>query len=418
MKTIKITLLLCLLSASLSAAVYEASTLHNAVSRAETVQQLFLDRWDILKEKNFYIDLYGKINWIFDFSVNTYNSGSGEYESTDMNLVRTYGSLFLVYPVTEFRKTEDDSDFLLSFSTTGFHYGLTRDVEIDRGDAGSETTTDYKYSQFFDDIYAVSVLWRPYIIIHAGYIFNKEYMPKDDGTMSYSDPASSTKKKFFSTTILEFFDFSVNINDERPEYSQIDININKLVSIFDKTKKTKKWKLKLRYEYTRAYNDELYDSVWVKTPKDPSVEDYAKDSAKLNVASILLYYRLTENFSFDAMAGFQKISQDIYSKETSEKINVSPVKEWYILLNYEPMDTGIAHFKAYTGMSCYWDPAVEIHRDSKSGYSIYGWIIGFNLDLKYIGAELKADYNFSNELKKLVEASDKWAVEGSLFLKI
>lgn len=415
-------LLLCLISTPLSAAVYEASTLHNAVARAETVQQLFLDRWDILQDQNFYIDLYGKINWVFDFNVNTYNSGNGKYESTDLNLVRTYGSLSLVYPVTEFRKTKDDSDFLLSFSTTGFHYGLTKTVEIDRGGAGSETVSDYKYSQFFDDIFAISVLWRPYITFHAGYIINKEYIPDDDGTMSYSDPASSSKKKFFSTTILEFLDFSINIHDNRTEYTRIDVTMNKVISLIEDSKKARNWKLKLRYEYSAAYNDELYDSVWVKCPKDSTDENYKKDSARLNVLSILLYYRMTDNFSFDASTGFQKISKDIYTKESpaaSAKIDVTPVKEWSLILNYEPANTGIVHFKAYTGISRFWDPAVSIHRNTtKSGNSIYGWIMGFDLDLKYVGAELKTDYNFSRELKILVEASDKWAVEGSLFVKI
>jgi hypothetical protein len=421
MKTIKFIILSCIISMPLSAAVYEASTLHNAVSRAETVQQLFIDRWGILKDKNFYIDLYGKINWIFDFNVNTYNSGNGKYEPTDLNLVRTYGSLALVYPVTEFRATKDDSDLLFSFSTTGFHYGLTRNVEIDRGSAGSETTTDYKHSQFFDDIYAFSILWRPYFILHAGYIFNKEYMPKDDGTMSYSDPVSSSKKKFLSTTILEFLDFSINIHDDRPEYTKVDISINKLISLIEDSKKPKTWDIKLRYEYSAAYNDELYDSAWAKRPKDTTFDNYTKDSAKLNVASLLLYYRLTDNFTFDALIGFQKISQDIYTKEpvaASTKIDVSPVKEWYLLFNYEPLPDGIATFKAYTGMSWFWDPAVSIHRDKKSGNGIYGWVIGFDLDLKYVGVELKANYNFSSELKKLVEASDKWAVEGSVFARI
>lgn len=421
MKILKITLLLCLLSSSLSAAVYEASTLHNAVSRSETVQQLFLDRWEILREQNFYIDIYGKINWIFNFSVNTYNAGSGEYEQTDLNLVRTYGSLSLVYPVTEFRTTSDGSDLLLSFTTTGFHYGLTRTVEIDRGSAGSETVTDYKHSQFFDDIYAASILWRPYFILHAGYIFNKEYMPDDDGTMSYSEPVSSMKKKFLSTTILEFFDFSININDDRPEYLSIDISINKLMSIFNDIKKKENWQVKLRYEYSAAYNDEPYDSAWAKQPKDSSDENYSRDSAKLNVVSVLLDYRINELFTIDALIGFQKISSDIYTKESpaeSTRIDVSPVREWYLVLNYKPENTGLFHPKVYTGMSRFWDPAVSVHRDSGSGNSIYGWIIGAELDLKYIGAELRADYNFSSELKKLVEASDKWAVEASLFARI
>ena len=31
---------------------------------------------------------------------------------------------------------------------------------------------------------------------------------------------------------------------------------------------------------------------------------------------------------------------------------------------------------------------------------------------------MKAEYNYSGDLKKLIETADKWAVEGSLFLRI
>ena len=70
-------------------------------------------------------------------------------------------------------------------------------------------------------------------------------------------------------------------------------------------------------------------------------------------------------------------------------------------------------------MSWYWDPAIAVHRDKPDkGNALYGWILGAEFDLKYIGVDFKTEYNFSTELKKLMEASDKWALEGSLFLRI
>ena len=88
-----------LIQQTATANVYEASTLHNAVSRSDTVQGLFYQRWDKIIEESLYLDLYAKINWLNGFQVNSYNRGSGEYEATEMTLVRTYGSITINYPI-------------------------------------------------------------------------------------------------------------------------------------------------------------------------------------------------------------------------------------------------------------------------------------------------------------------------------
>ena len=127
----------------LYSAVYEASTLYNSVSRSETVQDLYMKRWETNKEKNFYFDIYGKINWVFDFDVNSYNAGTDKYEATELRLTRTYGSMTLALPITGFRETPDKSDFIIALSTTGFHYGLTRDIDVRRNTGETESVSDY-----------------------------------------------------------------------------------------------------------------------------------------------------------------------------------------------------------------------------------------------------------------------------------
>lgn len=405
-------------------AVYEASTLYNSVSRAETVQDLYMKRWDVLKEKNFYFDIYGKINWVFDFDVNTYNSGSGKYESTDLRLTRTYGSMTLALPISGFRESPDGNDFIVAFTTTGFHYGLTKDVEIDRGgDAGTETVSDYKHSQFFDDIYSVSLLYRPYFTFHGGYIINNEYIPEDDGTMDYSDPVESYRKKFFAVELYKFMAFSMNIDGGRPESTKTSVALNQVLGFVTDTKSIYFPLITLGYENTSAYNDELYDPVWVNTPAlKGTTASYPKDSAKLNIYSLTVNQRFAEVFTIEGFLGAQYITDDLYTKETGneKKINISKAKEWYLLLSYDPVTSPDQfRFKAYTGMSWYWDPAVRVHRKNPGkGNAVYGWIIGCDFDLIHFGGDMKAEYNFSNDLKKLVEAADKWAVEGSLFARI
>ncbi len=402
-------------------AVYEASTLYNSVSRAETVQDLYMARWETIKEKNFYFDLYGKINWVFDFDVNTYNSGSGEYESTELRLTRTYGSMTLALPIGGFRADPDGRDFIIALNTTGFHYGLVKDIEIARGTGETETVSDYKHSQFFDDIYSVSVLYRPYFTFHGGFIINNEYEPQDDGTMDYSDPVNSYKKKFFAVELYKFMAFSMNIDEGRPESTKVSVTVNQVLGFVMDTKSIYFPVITAGYENSAAYNDELYDPVWVNSPANKGdTASYAKDSARLQVYSLKVNQRFAEVFTIEGFLGAQYITDEIYTKSDEKKINVSKAKEWYILLSYDPIALpDQADFKAYTGMSWYWDPAVSIHRDDPGkGNAVYGWILGCDFDFVHFGGDMKTEYNFSSDLKKLVEASDKWAVEGSLFVRI
>lgn len=400
-------------------AVYEASTLYNSVSRAETVQDLYLARWDTIKEKNFYFDIYGRINWVFNFDVMTYNSGSGEYEATKLRLTRTYGSMTLALPIGGFRATPDGNDFIVALTTTGFHYGLARDVEIQRESGETETVSDYKHAQFFDDIYAVSVLYRPYFTLHAGYIINNEYIPKDDGTMDYSDPAKSYKKKFVAIELYKFMALSMNIDKGGPETTKTSVNVNQGLGLFMDVKNIYIPIVTLGYENSSAYNDELYDPVWVDSPKG-TTGTYAKKRAKLNVFSFKVNQRFAQVFTMEGFLGAQYITDDIYSKTDEKKIDVSKTKEWYLMLSYDPVALpDQSKVKAYTGVSWYWDPAIEIHRKNPGkGDAVYGWIIGCEADFIHFGGDLKAEYNFADDLKKLVEAADKWAVEGSIFFRI
>jgi len=405
----------------LFSAAYEASTLHNSVSRSETVQDLYMKRWDILKEKNFYFDIYGKINWVFGFDVNTVNAGNLQTEATDLNLTRTYGSMTFAMPIGGYRETPEGSDFLIALTSTGFHYGLTKTVEINRGDAGSESVTDYKHSQFFDDIYAVSFLYRPYLVLHGGLIFNNEYAPEDNGTMDYFDPIKSYSKKFFAIELYKFMAFSMNIDEGKPESTKFEIEVNPLIGFVADVSNIYIPVVSLGYERTASYNDQPYDSVWVKTTSGKnSTGDYSKNRALLNVYSLKVIQRLSHLFTVDGFLGAQYITDTIYTKTDLQKISVSKTKEWYVLLNLDPVTLpDEPKFKAFTGMSWYWDPAIQIHRKNQNkGNSVYGWILGASYDFKNFGADCKTEYNFSSDLKALIEAADKWAVDGSVFFRI
>lgn len=417
-----IIILLLSMTNTIFAEVYEASTLHNSVSRSETVLSLFADRWKLLEDKNFYFDIYGKINWTYDFNINTFNSGNNEYEPVDLNLIRTYGTMSLAYPVTEFRSAERDNDLIIAFSMAGFHYGLTKDVEIDRGSAGSETTTDYKHSQFFDDIYAFSVLFRPYVYVHSGIIVNQEFVPNEDGTMDYKDPVKSSKKFFINSNVLQMLGLQLNADDSSIEQMKVSLNASMVYSMIKGINLTDYHPvLEFTYEYVEAYNDEAYDAVWVKSPtnKSATMSNSDKESAVLNILSAQLDQRLSRNFTTETNLSFQYINEKIYAKDETTAIDVSPLKEFHFLIAYEPIiEKSTLNFKFYTGLSWYWDPAVAVHREKGTDNDLWGWVLGLDFGTDMIGLETKIVYNYSDDLKKLVETADKWSFEGSLFFRI
>ncbi len=419
-KNFLLAVFLLLIMGSVShAAVYEASTLHNAVSRSETVQGLFTKKWDDLMEKNFYFDISGTINWVYGFDVNTWNAGSKKYEATDLNLVRTYGSMVFAIPFGSPGEGNELMPFMLAFTTTGFHYGLTKTIDIERENGGSETITDYKHSQFFDDIYALSFLWRPYVYFHAGIITNKEYQPDADGKMDYANPLNSKTRGFISSNVLSVLGLQVNATEKEVDSFGTTVEVTNLVGLFseDAKKNTYIPAVTLGYGYRSEYNDEDCDSVWVVTGDAP-VDDEEKDTAKLHIFDLLVTQKITDNFNFDVFAAMQYISQDIYAKNDAEKIDPSLMKEFYCMLNYKIMYDSASFVKIYTGASWYWDPAIAIHRESGTGDSVWGFILGCDANFVSYGFEAKVVYDYSSELKKLVETTNKVSFEGSAFYRI
>jgi hypothetical protein len=213
--------------------------------------------------------------------------------------------------------------------------------------------------------------------------------------------------------------FSMNLDNNKPESTKVAVTLNQALAFVTDTSSIYFPVMNLGLERTAAYNDKPYDSVWVDKPKDTST-NYKRDEAVLNIVSFDITQRFAQSFTIKGFLGAQYITEDIYAKTDDKKINVSKAKEWYVVLSYDPITTpDQGKIKAYTGISWYWDPAVTIHRDDPDkGNSLYGWIIGCDLDFNHFGGDLKAEYNYSDDLKKLIEASDKWSVEGSIFLRI
>lgn len=457
--------LLLMPSGTAAGAVYEASTLHNAVSRSETVQDLFLRRWDEIFDRELFLDLFGKINYINNFKVNTLNKGTGKKEPVDMTLVRTYGSISFAYPVLTGYSAADIALRLIpdsakikpdgreeipppdqglwqakrlvaGFTATGFHYGLMRKVEIDRGPAGHETSSDYKYSQFFDDLFALTVVYRPWFYVHAGIIVSNQIEPNDDGTMDYGNSSHMSFRYFTASNFFTFLNMNTTARGNRLEALAVGIRVNDLAAIFAGKINPLVPELTVTGRMVKLFNDEPWDAVWVDSataaggqPKDSSLPGGLKEHAKLYTLSLLVKETL-RSFSITLYTEFQGAGDTLIEKRTitpaspaGDKLDLHPLRMAFLMMGYEFAGSRnnsmeVTSFMLSAGASRFWDAAVPLHRESGERYSVYGWI--FSIDFKSFywgipyGMNFRFSRNYASDLNMLVEAADKFIFEGSL----
>ncbi|TAL33448.1 MAG: hypothetical protein EPN93_13795 [Spirochaetes bacterium] len=427
---------------------YEASTLHNAVARSETVQDLFFERWDKIQEKELYFDWYGKLNWVNDFKINTVNAGSGAKETVPMTLVRAYGSLTLNYPILggyegkdmserlsgKAKKEKEDEEkgsgpmglwkpnnLIVGLTMTGFHYGLTRKAEIDRGAAGNESVTDYKYAQFFDDIFAASLLYRPYFFIHAGVIINNQIEPNDDGTMDYTNSTDHSLRYFVASNLLSFLNLNATTTKDKLEAIAVGVKVNSLVGSFVKISPYVPV-FTVTFKRLNLYNDEPFDAVWVKSAagKSSVMDDSLKEQAALDTLSFLLTENLFGHIFLSGYVELQRPTEKLISKRTNEEVAFALMREWYASIGYNFLgkraDREGRDLILAVGVSSLWDVAIPVHRERGSGYDLMGGFASLNFSSPVVGAEIKGAYNYAPELRKLVEIADKFMIEGSFYV--
>ncbi len=457
-------------SLPVSATVYEASSLHNSVSRSETVLDLFYDRWSRIQEMELYFDWYGKINWVKDFRVNAVNAGSGQTQEVPMTLVRAYGSFTMNIPLigeyqdsrqerlkggtgkpgkdsgkkpkpgdadatTGAQRRDEPPDLprlthanvlILGLTATGFHYGLTREGTLDRGDSGSEKYTDYSYTQFFDDIFAASLLYQPYFYVHCGVIINRMIEPCDDGTIDYTENSDTKMRLFISSNALSFLNLNSTVRSDEIESFAAGLVLNRLLGFFNERAAAKMPRLTVTYKLLTLFNDEPYDAVWVGSPfystgvrKSIDMPDDARQTARLHTLSVQLTGDILQRLYYDFFTEFQRPDESLYDRQSGEEIDYSPLREFRAILGWNFLGEGIEEGNLLMlsfGVSRYWDPAIAVHRDSGEGYAVWGGMCNIEGRCYGLGMTISASRNYSGELRKLTETVDKWVFEGSLYM--
>jgi len=410
-----IILLFCINAASF-AAVYDASTLHNSVKRSSSVKDLFLERWDYIEENRYCFDFFGTLNWVNNFQIYTTNSQvPSEKKPQSMRLVRTYAGLAFLVPISY--DSDGAAEFILGFSTYGYHYGLTKKATIKRGEAGSASVTDYKYTQFFDDIYAVSFFWKTYINVHTGVLVNNAIEPNDDGTMSYFGSSSAKSNWFFSSNLFSFMNFNFLVKGSELRTFDINISPTKIYAAFGGELSWFMPEITLGIKRSAMYNDMPYDSVWVNTDKTGSDK---QDKAGLTLYTLLLDKKFNSGLCINYYMAFQHASEKLIEKSTGKKLKLRAVKEMRTAAGYDVWHGSAFKLIAEAGFCQYWDEAMPFHSKSNN-YKANG-LFG-SADFGYrntdnsltAGIKFTCSYNDSKELSKLIETTGKLVVQGDFY---
>jgi hypothetical protein len=318
---------------------------------------------------------------------------------------------------------------VIGFTATGFHYGLTRSTDINRGNAGDESVTDYKFTQFFDDIFAVSVLYLPYIYVHSGLLIQNQIDPNPDGTMSYFSSRNGYPlyKYFLASNLLGFLDANATSSKGKIEKIGTAIEIKSLALNFANIPAFVP-KFTIGYKFLNAYHDEGYDSVWVKSafasdgsPKTDFMANSLKQSASLQTLSFLVQEDLSNILILEFFTEFQYCNKTLIEKSTDQKLTLRPIREirGLVGVNVFGFDkTNVDLLTFSVGVGNYWDPGISVQRSSGTGNSVTGGIFSVKFENPLFGAEFMVDYNYSKELRALIEATDKVAIEGSAYFRI
>lgn len=417
--------------------VYEASTLHNAASRSQTVQQIFYQRWDTIFSNYLRFDAYIQLNWVYDFYVNTYNRGTGTTQAVPMRLVRTFSDMAVLFPVytpetetpdetqpaditdvSTFRKPWVENSILLGFTVCGYHYGLTRTVDINRGYAGSESASDYAFSQFFDDIVALTAVFVPYVTLHAGVVFNQQIEPNEDGTLDYNfDPSTITKRYFMSLSLFNTLTWRSTAAKDRLESYDISLTVTQFSSYMVTIPEFVPH-ITIGYKKYEKYNDEPYDPVWVSTANGKS--DTMSSSLKQH-ATLYTYYTVLSkqfgNFYLAASLELQYADKTLIDKRTQQNVSLPFMRLWWAKAGYDLFDRPEWDLIIWFGVNKFYDPAISYH-SKHSDNDTGGWFALIDGTTPYITLSIKASYNDAQELDTLVEAVDKFVLEGSASFRI
>jgi hypothetical protein len=187
-------------------------------------------------------------------------------------------------------------------------------------------------------------------------------------------------------------------------------------------------KITVGYKMLNQYNDSPWESVWVGslTAADGSTKNSYMDSslrqhARLHTVSLLVQEELGNLILADFFYEYQYCAKTLYEKRNNAKLTLEPTREIRGSIGLNVFGFGeptperlIISF----GMGKYWDPGIAVQRNKGASLTAVGYIFKCTYEAPIWGAELMVDYNYSGELRKLIESTDKVALECSAYFRI
>jgi hypothetical protein len=195
---------------------YDPGDLLNSIKRSQMITDIFLERWNVLynsvpiaelekkplQEQFYYINRggYGKYADLYFHAENVY----GFPVKTRFN--KTYEMDLFRVALSSIVKFEDlikigDFNWGFAFAASGFRYGLYKDVNLNNdssmsGSSNSFTSTDYLYTQVYDDLLVLTNILKPIGYLHTGLLINQQVNPGIDGIPGTGDLEESEDKSY------------------------------------------------------------------------------------------------------------------------------------------------------------------------------------------------------------------------------
>jgi hypothetical protein len=296
----------------------------------------------------------------------------------------------------------------------GYHYGLDRNITIERGSKGSYTAKDSVGVHHYDDIYAASLILKDWFVLHAGIIINDTQILSGRPDFTIIGTENAKRSGFLTLNLLNSFNYSTSALRTPSKDSRFSVAFKPLLKITGISDSFYIPHLVAEYRSQTVYSENPSDPVYVdtpytsegilkttaNTPQDSATAEFSYYDISCDQSFKLFYYR------FNMV--LQQCRSDLYYRSNLEQVEVPLVKEASFLagLCLNPYDRpGIGLFVGYGRSTC-WNPAFPGLTEEQGNDTLKGWCFEAGIDLLFCGFVFRTYRDYTTSLDILPESYD------------